>query len=379
MTAAPREVVEKIAVGGCGLASLPWKGGGGLISADRLAERPIRPRLFNVPGLIPNGQVTAIGGDGGTGKSTLALQLAVATTARRQWLGLDVMPGPVVYLSAEDDTDELHRRLADMCVQYNIGLDALAELTLIDLADKDALLAVGEAHGAPMAPTKLYEALAGLLKAVRPVLVVIDSAADVYGGNENDRGQVRQFVGLLRRLAMSIDAAVVLLTHPSLSGLSSGSGTSGSTAWSNSVRSRLSLTKPNTEGADPDLRVLTTMKANYAAAGGEVRMHRRAGVFMPESAGMTSSLGAGAARNEIDRKFLTMLATYTAQCRPVSHATGANYAPAMFAKDPLGAGVSKHAFSSAMNRLFDGGKIRIETSGPPSRQRHSLAIVEALA
>src|SRR3712207_8191309 len=46
--------------------------------------------------------------------STLALQLGVATAARRPWIGRQVVGGRAAYLSAEDDIDELHRRLVQI-------------------------------------------------------------------------------------------------------------------------------------------------------------------------------------------------------------------------------------------------------------------------
>ena len=51
-------------------------------------------------------------------------------------------------------------------------------------------------------------------------LVIIDTAADTFGGNENDRGQVRQFVQrALGQIALKIDGAVVCCAHPSRAGL----------------------------------------------------------------------------------------------------------------------------------------------------------------
>ncbi len=44
------------------------------------------------------------------------------------------------------------------------------------------------------------------LCAIKPQTLVIDTSADVYAGNENDRMQVRQFVGLLRKLAIEVSA-----------------------------------------------------------------------------------------------------------------------------------------------------------------------------
>ena len=48
-------------------------------TADALAGQQVPPRDWQVPGLIPGNTVTTIDGDGGTGKSTLGLQLGVAT------------------------------------------------------------------------------------------------------------------------------------------------------------------------------------------------------------------------------------------------------------------------------------------------------------
>ena len=61
----------------------------------------------------------------------------------------------------------------------------------------------------------------------------------------------------------------MLLAHPSLTGMNTGTGTSGSTAWNNSVRSRLYLDRVRESGIepDPDARVLRTMKSNYGPVG----------------------------------------------------------------------------------------------------------------
>ncbi len=70
---------------------------------------------------------------------------------------------------------------------------------------------------------------------------------------------------MLRDLAIDHDCAVLLLSHPSLTGLNSGTGTSGSTAWNNSVRSRLYL-----QATSPDTRTLKVVKANHGKVGDEI-------------------------------------------------------------------------------------------------------------
>jgi RecA-family ATPase len=80
--------------------------------ATRFDGLPVPPRRWLVRDWVPMGTVTLLSGDGGVGKSLLALQLATATAAGRAWLGrrLDEH-GPALFLTAEDDEAELHRRL----------------------------------------------------------------------------------------------------------------------------------------------------------------------------------------------------------------------------------------------------------------------------
>jgi RecA-family ATPase len=70
----------------------------------------------------------------------------------------------------------------------------------------------------------------------------------------------------------------------SLTGISSGTGLSGSTAWNASVRSRLYFKRATTEKdeePDPDLRVLEVMKANYGPVGETVTVRWKSGLFLP--------------------------------------------------------------------------------------------------
>ena len=111
-------------------------------SAAELEGRPVPARQWLVHGLVPMKTVTLFGGDGGTGKSLLALQLAVSAATGRAWLNMAVPKGRALFLSAEDDDDELHMRLADISRAMRLRLADLDGLTLRSLAGEDALLAV---------------------------------------------------------------------------------------------------------------------------------------------------------------------------------------------------------------------------------------------
>src|SRR5690606_8426738 len=160
------------------------------------------------------------------------------------------------------------------------------------MAGRDCVLAAENPKGGTLAATPLFARLNATIEAHKPALVVLDNLADIYGANENIRGLARQFVGMLRGLAIEHDCAILLLSHPSLTGISSGTGTSGNTAWNNSVRSRLYLKRQHddpSEITDPDFRKLVSMKANYAPTGGEVGMRWELGRFVPTETPATAT------------------------------------------------------------------------------------------
>jgi RecA-family ATPase len=199
----------------------------------------------------------------------------------------------------------------------------------------------------------------------------------VFGGDENSRTQVRQFITLLRGLAIKHDTTVLLLAHPSVAGMASNRGTSGSTAWSNSVRSRLYFDRVLDDGQelDPDVRVLSTKKANYARNGAATRVRWRAGVFtvtVNDDDEKSSIVIAKEAK--ADSIFLELVAAYEMQARPVSVKPSANFAPHVFASDARTNGISKAELVASMNRLLDADCIRVEEFGPPTRRRNKLVV-----
>jgi RecA-family ATPase len=352
-----------------------------LLPASNFAGKPIPPRVWQAGKLIPAGDATLLYGDGGTGKSLLAAQLGVATATGREWFGQKVRFGAVVYVGAEDDTDEMHRRLADICRAEKIGLERLSNLHLLPLAGRDAVLATADASNV-LHPTPLWFRVRRDVCRLKPALVVYDTLADLFAGNENDRGQARQFVRMLRGLAIETGHAALLLAHPSLSGMASGSGTSGSTAWSNSVRSRLYLDRVRDEdGAehDPKSRMLRVMKANYASTGDEIAMRWHEGTFVAEGAPGTESEILSVQDQRAENVFLDLLMAYRQRAVPVSaNPCARTYAPTQFTRDETAKALGKKPkarLEAAMKRLFDSGRIRVIETGPPSKRVGYLEVV----
>ena len=344
------------------------------MNAANLYGVEVPERRWHVPGLIPAANVTLLAGDGGTGKSLLAQQLADATVTGGTWLGRPVQQGAVEFLSAEDSLDELHRRQADIVRHAGGAFDDRVELHLTSLADHDAILAApADGRGGALVETALYREVDSILDMSWPVLLIVDTLADTFGGDEIKRAHARQFIGLLRGLALRHDTTILVLYHFSVAGMNSGTGTSGSTAWSNSVRSRLYFDRMrDSDGSEPDsdVRVLRTMKANYGRTGETIQVRWRDGVFVVE--GSEAGGDPMIARAKAERVFLTLLSKYNFQGRSVSASTGHGYAPKVFQAEAAKQGISKRALADAMERLLDSGRIVVETYGPPSRQARRL-------
>jgi AAA domain len=79
---------------------------------------PAPEREWAVDNRIPMYQPHLTTGHGAIGKSLLELTRAVAHVLGRPWLGMPVRQGPVIYLGAEDEEHELHRRLEAILRHY---------------------------------------------------------------------------------------------------------------------------------------------------------------------------------------------------------------------------------------------------------------------
>jgi RecA-family ATPase len=321
---------------------------------------PIETRRWIAHNRIPVGEPGIMSGDGGTGKTKLALQLAAAIAAcLRDWIGGVVdAEGQVVVFSAEEKLKEMHRRTSDVIEHRGLSFGDLRGGLHFICDHDDAVLGAVDRNGI-VQPTMSLLRLEKTVAAIRPTLVIIENAADVYSGNESDRPNVTRFMrGLLGRLTVPCESTVMLIQHPSVSGLSDGTGRSGSTGWNNSGRWRCNFTK--IKDSD-DLRQLEIVKNNYGPMGEKISLRWERGVFVPENAAAASPYRA-AAEGKVDETFLQLLDKATAQGRAVRPNPGPGYAPSTFEDDPDAGGIKSKAFAAAMDRLFKAQKIETKTN-----------------
>ena len=280
--------------------------------------------------------------------------LATACAIGALWLGLPVLRCNSLLLFCEDHLAEMHRRQEDINQHFGCTWSDLGAMRWLPrLGNDNALMSFeGRPHRTPLFDQLLTAATEHDAK-----LVATDTLADVFAGNENDRGQARAFApSALGLIARETEGAVLCLAHPSRSGINSGSGESGSTAWIGTFRWQAycrhrRATAARTSRRDPNARMLTRKKSNAARRDETIELRWHQGVFVPKQP-PTGIMGA-IERRGAERVFLDLLDRMNAEGRYVSESNrAANYAPRLFASRPDREGYREPDFKRAMETLF---------------------------
>jgi len=159
--------------------------------ARMVAEVP-PPVPWVVAGLVVRGSLTMLNGREGQGKSLLALALAAGVATGQSEAGMACEPGRVLVVDAENGRAEIHRRVHTLGLPADgmhcfeaVGFDLRHDLAELD----------------------------GLLGELGPDLLVLDSFRTLWGGKENDSGEVAQVLDPLRNLVRRHQAGALLLHH----------------------------------------------------------------------------------------------------------------------------------------------------------------------
>lgn len=323
-----------------------------LLDLAVLQGPPPPARRWALQDFIPAGELTLFTGPGGAGKSLFGQQLATCIAAGLPFLGVAAMRSAALYITAEDDEDELHRRQRNISSAMGGG-DLTGQLHLSSLRGRlgNELCTFDTEGRLHVSPT--FQLVTDTIIQTGSKFAVLDNVAHLFTGNENDRGEVTQFANLLNKLALDTGATIVLVGHPN----KAGDSYSGSTAWLNAVRSQIELNWIGRDGdiPDQDARQLTLGKANYARKGTvlEFRWHDFAFVLgsdlSPDYHKELSQTIADTADNGI---FLECLRERLRQRRAVSEKRSPSFAPTEFAKMAESKGIGRARLEKAMDRLF---------------------------
>ncbi len=204
-----------------------------LLDVGSMLSRPPEPIRWLLKDSLPLGQVGLLAAQGGTGKSMLLLQLALAVASSSlpsPVKGIfDVAEhGPVLAVFAEDNERMLRGRLWDAYGRFQepgqgegiVPAPRASEgqlrkgLNLIAGAGLDLRL-VHEELGRRDA-SQVFKDLLDLAASIAGLkLIVLDPLARLFSGQENDNSQATHFCALVELLARETGAAVILAHHTS--------------------------------------------------------------------------------------------------------------------------------------------------------------------
>jgi RecA-family ATPase len=341
---------------------------------------PVPPRRWFARNRIPMREVTGLGGDGGIGKTQVALQAAGrCATSACDWLGAPLMEvGPSVFFTAEEPANEVHFRLDCIREHHKLTWADLANvhpICTVEHPEIDPILAGFVKDTGKVEPTKTFHWLSEMVMDTKSKLICIEAASDVFDVDEIVRAHAKACVRLLQGLAIKADAAVLLLFHPSLSGITSGRGTSGSTQWNNTMRSRLFFQNlPGTKEEDTTRRkVLEVMKANRGPTGEKVVLEWRNGLFVPPE--VMTTVERAAREQHVDQSFMAALRRLLGQNQDIAPGkTSTNSAVKLMRGSTETKGIRNDELFDAQQRLLDANVIVIGAYGPPSRGQKRLVI-----
>lgn len=347
--------------------------------ADELVGKPLPKRDWLIPSIAIRRSITLLSGDGGVGKSLLCLQLQVAAALCTSFLGMQMPQEPINSLGfyCEDDDDEIHRRLASILKFYNAGFEDIGDRVrwISRVGEENELVTFrsqAKGQNARAAKTTLFGQLEEEIRDWGSELVIIDTVADTFGGNENYRNEVKTFINLMRRLTFPNNGSILLNAHPSKSAMADGSGFSGSTAWNGSVRQRLYFTIARKKGEESDHgptdeRELKVMKSNYGKFGESIKCVWSDGAF--DEADRPSSQGT-LERIEIDNKVLKAAEILVQKGTMIVAAVNSRNRLAILApQTSLCRGMSRTTIENSLNRLMEAGKLIQVELGPKSRRQ----------
>lgn len=311
---------------------------------------PPPPREWAVRDWLPRGTVTSLFGGGGIGKSLFVQQLATCIANGVQVLGQPVTMGPVLAFLCEDDNDEIRRRQAAILAHLGRSPEySAAGLHIEGRAGLDNVLVTFGPDRKPT-PGTFLAVLYRECERIRPVALILDNIAQLFGGLENDRHQVTVFANILTGIARRFDLAALLLGHIAKGPASEYSG---STAWEAAVRTRLWM-----ERRDDGLIELHRRKANYAGQGSMLLEYRHGALaeVNPDDNAAAASLTLAQAERDV----LAALDTLTARQVSTSQVpTATTYLPRLAEREKLLGSTTKDNAARALSALIDRGEILV--------------------
>jgi len=183
-------------------------------SAFPVDPSAIPTRDWVIPGVLLRRYLSVLVAPPGSGKSLLTLQLSLAVCLGMNWGGWQVRkPAKTLVINAEDDLDEMRRRLWGAAKAMQVDQSQLAGKLFLAQQPESIVIARTDAKSKTVIRTPLLEQLVRTMIENDIGMVVVDPFAETFEGDENSNSEVKWAGILWREVARRTGAAVFLVHH----------------------------------------------------------------------------------------------------------------------------------------------------------------------
>ena len=211
----------------------------------------VKPVTFYVEGLIEERRSVGLVAPGGTGKTSMLMDLAIATALGRDWMGMRVKQGSFVLLSLDDLQEDLDGAFMEfmhatgcseteqMMVRNHVKLISLVEMVEM------VAFAMETREGSVIATALANDIIAGLMPTTDLRCVVFDTMRHFAGGDTNSSRVMTILTKALTNIGAMLHCATIGPHHMTKAGARAGDVDqyigSGSAAFGDNLRVILSL------------------------------------------------------------------------------------------------------------------------------------------
>jgi hypothetical protein len=223
-------------------------------------ETPIEPLTFQINPLVFRGKVTVLFGDGGLGKSSLALLCAMLVSTGETVAGIAALPGIPLYLDYEDSYDVHVRRMQAIAAYH----PTVAKADVRYQACTEPL-------------STLTHTLLRRIQAEGITFLVLDSLAAATGGDAGAEAATKVF-----RALRTLNVGALVIAHvPKSPGEGQEPSIYGSVFHKNFARATWEIRKEQEIGSDQSILGIFNRKSNLS------RLHHPIGLKVTQDADNT--------------------------------------------------------------------------------------------
>lgn len=176
-----------------------------LFSTEELLTMPSPEWLID--GILPQGAVAALYGAPATFKSFVAIDLALCVASGLPWHGRAVQQGLVLYIAAEGGAG-IAKRVKAWLLHHQVGATEVEAAWMIE-----AVSVFAGSDDLEKLKVRLDDELDD-----QPVLVIVDTLARCFDGDENQQEDMGAFIAGLDHIRHEYGATILAIHHTNLGG-----------------------------------------------------------------------------------------------------------------------------------------------------------------